>query len=70
MRAKKRKKKKEHSVVPGMALYDSQGEDVDMDVDIDFSQAGTATGRAEHSLSLDGAQESTNIDRNFSPATK
>lgn len=63
------------SLIPGMASYHSQSVG-----HVDFSEAGTATGgvflstsatpHAEHSLSLDRAQRSTDISRNFSPATR
>ena len=63
-----------HNLVPHMSQYQ------DSDVDREFSKAGTPTGgvslsktaanQAELSRSLDGAQESINSNKDFSPTVK
>ena len=67
-----------HSLVPGMAMYSSQNEDVDMKSDAGtatFSTNGdvivstSAVNPAELSQLLDRVQESTNKKLDFLPAT-
>ena len=67
------------SLVPGMAMYSSQNEDVDMNSDAgtaNFSTNGdvivstSAVNQAEFSQSLDRNQEPINKKLDFLPATK
>ena len=67
------------SLVPGMAMYNTQSEEVDMNSDAgtatfstngDVTVSTSAVNQAELSQSLDRVQESTNKKLDFLPATR